>query len=226
MQEYLEKSNLQGPFSNVVDTYFKKYSSLAEQAFEQGDYDAAQWWWSLLDKYWRYVSRLRPCRFGGGRVCGEDDELWEVLRRSNFTCHEGLLKLVKACLRQLRYREADRYIDDALCRTNIDGLEIELFGSKLAPFMETKLQLCACLALTARGAILCGVDNLEAAVSTILSPRGPRILENDISLTELIEDLRQTIDNQLIRMKSLRRLVAIGQYHRYKKAARNGKLAW
>jgi hypothetical protein len=84
MREYLEKSNLEGPFPNDVTANLTAYNSLAEQEFEQKDYDGAQWWWIILDHYWTYVSRSRPYRLGGRRICEEGSELQEILRKS---CH-------------------------------------------------------------------------------------------------------------------------------------------
>jgi hypothetical protein len=121
MRKHLEKSNLEGPFPSDVSAHLAEYNSLAERAFEQGEYDAAQWWWAILDEYCLYVAHLRPHHLRGGRrrICKENDEFCEVLRRSYLTCYNGLMKLVKACLWQSRYKEADGYIDAAFSKERL-----------------------------------------------------------------------------------------------------------
>jgi hypothetical protein len=90
----------------------------------------------------------------------DDGALWKVLRRSYFMSYEGLMKLVKACLLQSRYREAAGYIGNAFCRRDFNVWKFERYAYRLAPIMETKLHLCACLAFTALGKIGDGIKRL------------------------------------------------------------------
>jgi hypothetical protein len=201
MREHLVKSNLEGPIPNNVAAQFTEYNCLAEQAFGQGNYDAAQWWWGLLEEYWLYVSRVRPYHLDSRRICMENDQLREVLRESYYKCHEGLMKIVKECIRQMNYRDATVFADDALSRRDVDDIwEFDQFGHRLTPIMYMKLQLCACLALTARGKIDDGMESLEAGANSF--PWGSRILNRhvyDTNHIKLFEDLKRAIDNELIR---------------------------
>jgi hypothetical protein len=204
MRKYLEKSNRESPFAKNVAAHFAEYNCLAEQEFEQGNYNAAQWCWGLLEEYWLYVSHSMPYYIGVEITRMEDEKLCDVLRGSSFMCHEGLMKLVKACLCQLRYREAVRYINDAISRREVGGWEYVPYGNRLLPLiMETKLQLCACLALTACGKIDDGMKSLGAAAGSILNRGYWMPVNMEILPTELTEDLKKTIDNELIRVKSL-----------------------
>jgi hypothetical protein len=204
MREYLEKSNVEGPYPNDVAAHFAEYNSIAEQAFKEGNYDTAQWWWSLLEEYWLYVSRLiRPDHLELRRICTEIDQLRKILRRSYHKCHEGLMRIVKECIRQLRYRDAAVFADDALSRRDVSNWEFDHFRHRLTPIVYTKLQLCACMARTALGDIEDGMACLKAAADTILYPWGLTIVYTNLSRTDLVEDLEQVVDNELVRAKSL-----------------------
>jgi hypothetical protein len=203
----LDKSNLEGPFPHVVAAYLAEYDSLAEQAFEQGNYDAAQWWWAHLEEYWNYVSRLKPHHMGGQRICMIDDWLSDVLRKSYFTCHEGILKIVKGCVRELRYTEALVYSDDVCSRQNYDQWEYRQFGHKFTPNLRMKLDLCDCLAFTALGKIGDGMESFNETICDIVNYPSSLPLDTVLGLTddELEEDLEQAVNNELIQTKSLQR---------------------
>jgi hypothetical protein len=204
MREHLMKSNMEGPFPNDVAAHFEAYNFIAEKEFERGNYGAAQWWWVLLNHYWFYVSRLRPCYLGGTRKSKKDEELCNVLEKSRYMTSEGLLMLTKACLRQLKYSEAVTYAYHAIYHPEVDRWEFRRFGPKLNATMDMKLHLSGALACVALGSTQCGRRNVKAAARAIMDSRGSRSLNMaNMHYEELFKDLKMTIDNELICLQSL-----------------------
>jgi hypothetical protein len=119
MREHLEKSNLEGPFSVDVAAFLAKCNSLAEREFEQESYLAARRWWATFEEYWIYISRLRPYRLRGRSLCEEHNGLRDILKKSYYMFCKGLLKLVKASLRDLDYKMAIEYAHDAICEDEL-----------------------------------------------------------------------------------------------------------
>jgi hypothetical protein len=199
MREHLERSNLEGPFPDEVATHLAKYHSLAEREFERKDYNAARWWCNLSDDYREYVVFLGSYRPGGREVSWQKgDELWDVLMKTSPMFYNMRLKLVKACLRQLKYKEAIGNIYEA----NKAEREAD-FVARSTFIMQTKFNLSACLAHTARGYIARGLDALDMASFALYHWS----LENNINETEITEDLitedlKVTLNNELICLKS------------------------
>jgi hypothetical protein len=201
MREYLEKSNLEGPFPNDVAAHLIAYNSLAEQEFAQEDYYGAQWWWYVLDHYWTYVAHSKPSRLGGRRICEKGSELRDILLKSYHMSAKGRLKIVKACLRQSHYSEAARYADGVLRNIDVEAVEVMYLGPQVTPVMETKLNLSAALAQTALGKTELGMENIKLAAETLYY-RGTRNLNMDLDLTELTEYLEVTVNHELIKLRS------------------------
>jgi hypothetical protein len=204
MRNHLEKYNLEGPSSIDIDAHLKKYHSLAEREFEQEDYDAAGWWWSIFNRYWIYVSNLRPYRVAGGKWSKDSDGVWDVLRKSHSMYYEGILKLMKAFLRQSKYIEALQCANKALFGDGIEDWDFERFGDRMTAIMKTKFHLSGSLARTALRNTNSGMCDIKLAARTLHS-NGPRSLNMDMSLRQLTEDLKLTVNNELIRLESLHR---------------------
>jgi hypothetical protein len=203
MRQHLKKSHKEGPFTTDVVGHLKRYNSMAEQEFKQGDYDAAQWWWEILNCYGGYTTILtRPKHLRGGGRCTTDAGIRDILKKSNYVFYRGLLILTKACLRQLKYSEAGLFAREALFYTSGTPWENRHFGRKLTPVMEAKLHLSASLAETACGEMF--MDNLRKAAVRFLLQLGPcGNVADETRVKELTEDLKTTVDNELIQSKSL-----------------------
>jgi hypothetical protein len=206
MREHLMKSNMEGPFPNDVAAHFEAYSSMAEKEFEQENYDAAVWWWISYHFYWYYISRLRPYSLGGRRKCEEDDGLCDILKNSYHIPPEKHLMLAKACLRRFKYKEALIYAYNAIAHPEMDQWEVRRFGPKLNAVIVTKLCLSCSLASVALEKTGNGMWHLEQAAEAVEDSGGFGNLDMaDMNVPELIEDLKKTVDNELIRLESSRR---------------------
>jgi hypothetical protein len=119
---------------------------------------------------------------------------------------EGLLRILKVFTRRLRFREAIVYaeaIHYTDSRSDMDEWEFSQFPDSLARLVYVNLQFCVCFASTALGLIDNGMRSLNEAADNILN-RGylvPVII--NMNLTELTEELKQAVDNELIRVKFL-----------------------
>jgi hypothetical protein len=190
MRDHLQKCILEGLFPDDVATFLMDYNSLAERE----DYDAAHLWWCRLNSYWTYVSSLLSLCFGEAALRMQRLGLWHVLNKSSYMYYEGCLKLVKAYLNQSDYEYAAEYA--------VQGLNVEkLGGPLLAPITKTKFYLSASLTRTLWGDTGAGRNYLRSAAETLHSS-GLSSLTMDMSLSKLTEDLRLTLNNELIRLKS------------------------
>jgi hypothetical protein len=206
MLKKLEKSNYEGPFANDVAAHLMEYDVLAEQEFEQGNFNAACWLWAVSEEYWTYIAGLKPYRLGGRIMCELDDELWDTLRKFQFMHSEGMLRLLKESLRQSRYGDAAAYAEEGLGIMDFAeswySWRCPLFGRKPTAMMEMKFGLSTILAQTACGKTEDGKIELNCTVRTILDTNLSRSLNIDMNETELRKDLKITVDNELIRLKS------------------------
>jgi hypothetical protein len=201
MREHLEKSNLEGPFPVDVAAFLAKCNSLAEREFEQESYLAARRWWATFEEYWIYISRLRPYRLRGRSLCEEHNGLRDILKKSYYMFCKGLLKLVKASLRDLDYKMAIEYAHDAICEDELWENELPHLPHKMTPLMKMKFNLGVCLALTMIGKTKPGMGYLEEATETLCS-RGSASMNLGMSFKDLTEDLKRTVNNELIGLES------------------------
>jgi hypothetical protein len=138
MCKRLEKYILEWPSPSEVTTCLTKYHSLAERKFEQEDYTAAQWWWTMFDEYWTSLSELATSGTGGLLF-------HDVFRDLEPMYSEGRLKLVIAYLRQLNDVDIVRHADEISTLQTFDHGWSTLFGSELFPTRETKSHMVRCL---------------------------------------------------------------------------------
>jgi hypothetical protein len=117
--------------------------------------------------------------------------------------YKGSLKLMKACLRDLKYKEVVLYVnaDRNPCGKSLHDWEFLYVGRGPPPLMQMKFSLCAALARTALGETWIGMKDISWAAD-ILYSRCARGLNMNMSLTELTEDLKSSVDNELIQLKS------------------------
>jgi hypothetical protein len=198
-RKHLEESNLKGLSPDGVTAYLEKFRLLAEHYFVQKDYNTALWWWQVLDDYWHYIFNFRASCLKGHRICREGDGLLYPLKKSYYLYYKGILNIVITCLRQPQYADAVKYANKAIDKmeNNISRPFLD-FGSKRPYFIKVRLYLSAALGLFARGMIKTGVEYLEGAAATLVAWG----LRTEMSETQLIEDLKVTVDNELIRLKS------------------------
>jgi hypothetical protein len=112
-RECLEKSIMKGPFQSEVAACLKNYHSLADQYFQQENYDAARWWWHLLGTYRAYLFNLTTYPFiRNDKVVEGREFIKDVLSESLPTYFDGKLKTIKACLHQSKYEEAAGYASE------------------------------------------------------------------------------------------------------------------
>jgi hypothetical protein len=71
----------------------------------------------------------------------------------------------------------------------------------MTPLMEMKFNLGVCLALTMIGKTKPGMGYLEEAAETLCS-RGSASMNLGMSLKDLTEDLKRTVNNELIGLES------------------------
>jgi hypothetical protein len=210
MRELLQQSNLQGPLPHDVAAYLTEYNSLAEHEFKRGNYDAARYWWALLEEHWDYVASLKPYQLDGRRICELGNELWEILGKFKSTQLDGVLKLVKACLRESKYGDAFEYTHEtSWMRMKYGGWRSRPFGRKLTFLMDIKFNLIATLAGTALrvqnienlngflrdAAIKLSYRSFESMVENMGIMRGYDLVD------QLTEELTATLNNELIRLK-------------------------
>jgi hypothetical protein len=169
MRERLQDYIHQGPFADEVAVSLQEYYSSAETELSQNNYNAARWWWTLLEDYWRYLLELRPYRLGGLKLKETDNAFRTVLREFLPLYFRGKLELVKTYLREFDYKSAVFHIDRALSWAYIWPWVD--FNYAITPMLNTKFHLCVSLALTALGEIEEGMECLEDAAHLLSSSR-------------------------------------------------------
>jgi hypothetical protein len=195
MREYLEKSLLE-PFPDHVVARLKEFDSKAEQEFKQKNFEAAYRWWLALQMYFAYLF-VSPC-------CMDDDETyqtnggqWAVLRKSYHPYSKGALNIVKEYLRQSQFEDAIEVGYEACCKICWDEPDFDDV-EEMPAIMLTKFKLCTALARTALGRTAEGMEDVETAAAWLLKSG----LINGATAAEITGNLRLTVDNELIRLRS------------------------
>jgi len=163
-----------------------------------------------LEEHWDYVASLTPYQMDGRRICELGNELWDILGKSKSTQLEGMLKLVKTCLHEPKYRDAFEYAHEtSWMRMKFGGWRSRPFGRKLTFLMDIKFNLIVTLAGTALGgqnievlngflgdaAIKLSYRSFESMVENMGIMRGYDLVD------QLTEELTATVNNELIRLK-------------------------
>jgi hypothetical protein len=209
MRDHLQYCIHKGPFPDEVAVRLQEYYSLAEKEVtrkrlkQRGrltsyDCSTAQWWWTTLEDYWRYLSELRPYRLRGLRLRESDDKFRNVLRVFIPTYLRAKLEKVKKCLRQWNFREAVVDVDMML---SYRWLRTE-WNHTFNPLLSSKFYLCGSLALSAIGEREAGMEWLEDTARTLASKKQ---YSNQGNWEDLINDLQRIVNSELIRMGSIYR---------------------
>jgi hypothetical protein len=137
----LQISNDEGPFLSQVTSHILEYQLLAELAFINRNESAARWWYATLEQYWVYIYNFRTRRLGGHTMWVIDFAFHDLLMKMAPMYFEGRLKLVKTCLRQLRYKDAASYANEVLRATRLGGGWATDLGYTILPEMWKKFEL-------------------------------------------------------------------------------------
>jgi hypothetical protein len=146
MREHLIKYNLDGPSQSEVVARLREYHALAERKFEQEDYNAAQWCWTLFDQYYDHIYDLA---FHGSRGFvnrHNGKNIYSFLKQISHMDYERKFKLVIAYLCQLNEEDVPRCAYEVLSAMSDNKEPSFYFVNDYPPTVRVILAELGCVA--------------------------------------------------------------------------------